>query len=242
MLGNIWISSALVVIAIFSTGAIYKSYSDIKEAKQIQEHYEIVKDIKTKIALQYNLNPDEITRDDIIAHLPKGENWEKILLLDRDKSSNISNKELINAEGNITISADERLKVLALRAKLKDIQETNFIVNTEGNIDISIKTELKNLTSQEKRIDENLKKAIDFLIYEIIYNNKNTSDTFDTLTTVLEDKEFFDYSDIVNDFGKTSEIDIINAKKDYLKSKLKEELLKNPNASKSTLYERLKDL
>ncbi len=120
MIGKVFISSIIVIALIFLASSIENSKSNIKEAKQIQEQYEIIKDIKTKIALQYNLNPDEITRDDIIAHLPKGENWEKILLLDRDKSSNISNKELINAEGNITISADERLKVLALRAKLLD--------------------------------------------------------------------------------------------------------------------------
>ena len=47
MIGNIWISSSLVVVAMFSTGALLKSLSDIKEAKQIQEHYEIVSEIKT---------------------------------------------------------------------------------------------------------------------------------------------------------------------------------------------------
>ena len=93
MLGNIWLSSALIVTAIFSISAMYKSYSDIQEAKQIQEHYEIISEIKTLIAKQYNKNPLDITRDEIIANLPKGENWEKVLLLDRDKSSNLSNKE-----------------------------------------------------------------------------------------------------------------------------------------------------
>ncbi len=52
MIGNIFISSALVVVVIFSTGALFKSLSDIKEAKEIQEHYEIVKDIKTLLAKQ----------------------------------------------------------------------------------------------------------------------------------------------------------------------------------------------
>ena len=56
MIGNIFISSALVVVVIFSTGALFKSLSDIKEAKEIQEHYEIVKDIKTLLAKQYNIN------------------------------------------------------------------------------------------------------------------------------------------------------------------------------------------
>lgn len=92
MLGNIWLSSALIVTAIFSVGAMYKSYSDIQEAKQVQEHYEIISEIKTLLAKQYNKNPQDITRDEIIAHLPKGGNWEKVLLLDRQKDSNLSNK------------------------------------------------------------------------------------------------------------------------------------------------------
>ena len=121
MLGNIWLSSALIVTVIFSAGAMYKSYSDIQEAKQIQEHYEIISEIKTLLAKQYNKNPQDITRDEIIAHLPKGGNWEKVLLLDRQKDSNLSNKALVNEDGKIEISEDEKLKLLALKAKLKDV-------------------------------------------------------------------------------------------------------------------------
>ena len=104
MIGNIWLSSALIITAIFSSSALYKSYSDMQEAKQIQENYEIISDIKTLIAKQYNKNPEEITRDEIIAHLPRGGNWEKVLLLDRNKESNLPNKELVNEEGKLEIS------------------------------------------------------------------------------------------------------------------------------------------
>ena len=69
MIGNIWLSSALIIIAIFSSSALYKSYSDIQEAKQIQENYEIISNIKTLLAKQYNKNPEDVTRDEIIAHL-----------------------------------------------------------------------------------------------------------------------------------------------------------------------------
>ena len=58
MLGNIWLSSALIVTAIYSTSAMYKSYSDAQEAKEIQENYQIITDIKTLLANQYNKNPD----------------------------------------------------------------------------------------------------------------------------------------------------------------------------------------
>ena len=97
MLGNIWLSSALIVTAIFSGSAFYKSYIDIQEAKQIQENYEIISEIKTLLAIQYNKNPDKITRDEIIAHLPRGGNWEKVLLLDRQEGSNLSNKASITS-------------------------------------------------------------------------------------------------------------------------------------------------
>ena len=137
MIGNIFISSALVVVVIFSTGALFKSLSDIKEAKEIQEHYEIVKDIKTLLAKQYNINIEDITRDDIIAYLPQGENWEKVLLLDRRKDSKLgSDKDFINEKANITISKDEKLKLLALKAKLKDIQNTNELIQSQGTVKV----------------------------------------------------------------------------------------------------------
>ena len=111
MIGNIWLSSALIIIAIFSSSALYKSYSDIQEAKQIQENYEIISNIKTLLAKQYNKNPEDVTRDEIIAHLPSGGNWDKVLLLDRNESSTLANKELINDEGKFEISEDQKLKL-----------------------------------------------------------------------------------------------------------------------------------
>ena len=126
MFGNIWLSSALIVTAIFSASAMYKSYSDVQEAKQIQENYEIISEIKTLLSKQYNKNPQDITRDEIIVHLPKGENWEKVLLLDRNKSSNLTNKELVYISGNGELSQDEKLKLLALKAKLKNIIDVSY--------------------------------------------------------------------------------------------------------------------
>jgi hypothetical protein len=127
MIGNIWLSSALIITAIFSSSALYKSYSDIQEAKQIQENYEIISNIKTLLAKQYNKNPEDITRDEIIAHLPRGGNWEKVLLLDRNDSSTLANKELVNDEGKFEISEDQKLKLLALKAKLKNITDVSSI-------------------------------------------------------------------------------------------------------------------
>ncbi len=191
MLGNIWLSSALIVTAIFSAGAMYKSYSDIQEAKQIQEHYEIISEIKTLIAKQYNKEPNEITRDEIIAHLPKGENWEKVLLLNRDKSSNWDNKELIDKDGKIVISEDEKLKLLALKAKLKDVIDVNSIEAVDKKYTFEVGKVEKNRVLKDIDIEDSITKAIHFLGTEILYSNKSVSETMDKL--LADENKFIPY-------------------------------------------------
>lgn len=237
MIGNIFISSALVVVVIFSTGALFKSLSDIKEAKEIQEHYEIVKDIKTLLAKQYNINIEDITRDDIIGYLPQGENWEKVLLLDRRKDSKLgSNKDFINEEANIIISKDEKLKLLALKAKLKDIQNTNELTEKDNKIEVIIGKEGQNIYSKQQKLDDSIKIAINFLFQEIVYKS---GDLKTKLDEALKDKVFFDYSLIEYDFETTDTTELAAKRKVYLKQKIKDELLKNNNTINSSLYEKL---
>ena len=237
MIGNIFISSALVVVVIFSTGALFKSLSDIKEAKEIQEHYEIVKDIKTLLAKQYNINIEDITRDDIIAYLPQGENWEKVLLLDRRKDSKLgSGKDFINEKANITISKDEKLKLLALKAKLKDIQNTNELTEKDNKIEVIIGKEAQNIYSKQQKLDDSIKIAINFLFQEIVHKS---GDITTKLNEALTDKVFFDYSKIEYDFETTDTTELAAKRKVYLKQKIKEELLKNNNTINSSLYEKL---
>lgn len=233
MLGNIWLSSALTVTAIFSAGAIYKSYSDIQEAKQIQEHYEIISDIKTLIAKQYNKDPNEITRDEIIAHLPKGENWEKVLLLNRDKSSNLSNKELVNQSGDFEIIEDEKLKLLALKAKLKDTIDVSNITATNNKYTFEVGQQNKNSVIRDIDIEESITKSIQILSEEILY--KSGADKQTVLDTVID--EFIPYDKLY--FLEDSTDD---EKKAYFKSKIKERLYKNENALESRLYRELKDI
>lgn len=233
MLGNIWLSSALTVTAIFSAGAIYKSYSDIQEAKQIQEHYEIISDIKTLIAKQYNKDPNEITRDEIIAHLPKGENWEKVLLLNRDKSSNLSNKELVNQSGDFEIIEDEKLKLLALKAKLKDTIDVSNITATNNKYTFEVGQQNKNSVIRDIDIEESITKSIQILSEEILY--KSVADKQTVLDTVID--EFIPYDKLY--FLEDSTDD---EKKAYFKSKIKERLYKNENALESRLYRELKDI
>lgn len=243
MLGNIWLSSALTVTAIFSAGAIYKSYSDIQEAKQIQEHYEIISDIKTLIAKQYNKDPNEITRDEIIAHLPKGENWEKVLLLNRDKSSNLSNKEFVNSDGYVEISQEEKLKLLALKAKLKDTIDVSNITATNNKYTFEVGQQNKNSVIRDIDIEESITKSIQILSEEILY--KSGADKQTVLDTVID--EFTPYDKFYFDFLKTGETSISETvlksrQKVYFKSKIKERLYKNENALESRLYRELKDI
>jgi uncharacterized protein YlxP (DUF503 family) len=239
MIGNIFISSALVVVVIFSTGALFKSLSDIKEAKEIQEHYEIVKDIKTLLAKQYNINIEDITRDDIIAYLPKGGNWEKVLLLDRQKNSNLSNKEFIDKNANIEISEDEKLKLLALRAKLKDTININDSNLENKKYKITIGTNAQNIISQDKDFEDRLNKAINYLASEILYSNKDITDTLEKVFNDIdpdknENKEgFFNYKNIYLE-------DTDEKKKLYIKEKLKQRLEQNQNSIETRLYGELK--
>ena len=233
MLGNIWLSSALIVTAIFSAGAMYNSYSDIQEAKQIQENYEIISEIKTLLAIQYNKNPQEITRDEIIAHLPKGENWEKVLLLDRNKDSNLSNKELVNKDGNFEISQDEKLKLLALKAKLKNITDVNIITATNNKYTFEVGENNKNVVSKDIDIENSVNRAIHFLGVEILYSGLDKSTI---LNKIIDDllKEHNNYY-LLNELSKEE-------KEKFFKSKIKEKLYKNESSLETRLYKELENL
>ena len=231
--------------AIFSAGAMYKSYSDIQEAKQIQEHYEIISDIKTLLAKQYNKNPDEITRDEIIAYLPNGGNWEKVFLLDRNTDSTWTNKELINKDADIEISEDEKLKLLALKAKLKDITNVSTIAPVNGKYTFEVGKNNKNVVSKDIDIENSINRAIHFLGVEILYSGKTASETMTTL--MADENKFIPYDELYFNFlkdGETSisDTELKNRKKDYFKSKIKEKLYSNESAIETRLYKELEDL
>jgi len=250
MFGNIWLSSALIVTAIFSASAIYKSYSDVQEAKQIQENYEIISEIKTLLAKQYNKNPQDVTRDEIIAHLPKGENWGKVLLLDRNKDSTWTNKELVNEDGDFEISEDEKLKLLALKAKLKNITDVSTITadTTTKKYTFNVGENNKNQVLNDAEIEKSVNRAIHFLEIEILYSAQTVTSTMTTLMAdyTPEDK-FIPYDRMYQDFKKTGETSITDSelkirKQDYFKLKIKEKLELNETAIETKLYEKLKDV
>lgn len=244
MIGKILISSALIVSLMFIASQIESSKSNIKEAKQIQEHYEIIKDIKTQIALRYNINPENITRDDIIAHLPKGENWEKVLLLDREKSSSLKNKEFVNSSANIVINKDEKLKLLALKAKLKDIVDTNKLTLEDENYTLEVAKDIDDGFLKDEKLKKDINIAINFLYQEIVISKPDAKTSLElVLELVLKDKSdggfFFDYSNINYDFGKMANMELKIKQKEYLKQKIKDELLKSKDAKYSTLFEKI---
>ncbi len=243
MLGNILISSALVVVTIFSTGALWKSLSDIKEANQIQEHYKIVSEIKTLLAKQYNKNPENITRDEIIIHLPNGQNWEKILLLDRDKSSTISNKSLINKDADIEISEDEKLKLLALKAKLKDLTDINSVSPINGKYIFEVGKSEKNSIVQDLEIQENVDKAIHSLSQDILYvSNPSKSSILDSVLENFTPYEKFYFTFLKENETNISEDELKKRKKDFFKQKIKEKLYKNESSIETRLYKELESL
>ena len=243
MLGNIWISSTLVVVTIFSTGALWKSLSDIKETKQLQEHYEIISEIKTLLAKQYNKNPEDITRDEIIVHLPNGQNWEKVLLLDRDKSSAISNKSLINKDGYIEISEDEELKLLALKAKLKYLTDVNSITPENGKYIFEIGKSEKNAVVQDLEIQKSVDKAIHALSQDILYTS--TSSKSFVLNSVLENftpYEKFHFTFLKENETSISEDVLKERQQAYFKQKIKEKLYKNESSIETRLYKEFESL
>ena len=251
MFGNIWLSSALIVTAIFSASAMYKSYSDVQEAKQIQENYEILSEIKTLIAKQYNKDPQDIKIDELRAFLPKGENWEKVLLLDRNKNSTLTNKGAVNSDGKIEISPDEKLKLLALRAKLKNIIDVNAITvdATTKKYTFEIGQNNKNEIVYDKDIENSINRAIHFLEIEILYSNKTVSET---MTKLLDDNNnFIPYDKMYQDFRTPSQISsntvlsdgtLKDLKQAYFKSKIKDKLYLNETAMETKLYLQLKDV
>ena len=245
MIGNIWLSSALIITAIFSSSALYKSYSDMQEAKQIQENYEIISDIKTLIAKQYNKNPEDITRDEIIAHLPRGGNWEKVLLLDRNESSTLSNKELVNEAGNFEISEDQKLKLLALKSKLKNIMDVSTITadSSTKKYTFEVGDLEKNRVLLDSDLEKSITKAIYFLSVDILYAT-GTVYINTVLTQNIED--FTPYESLYQDFKTTSETSISDTElktrqQAFFKSKIKEKLILNETAMETRLYLKLKD-
>ena len=248
MFANIWVSSALIVTLMFSAGAMYKSYSDVQEAKQVQEHYEIVSKIKTTLAKQYNKNPEEITREEIIAFLPDGGNWDKVLLLDRQSSSTLDNDDdiLINEDGNIKINKEEKLKLLALKAKLKDIINVDEVETTTVDDKTFYTFEIgkneKNNIINDIEIEKALTRAVDYLAQDILYGENASSLSQGEFNAIIEDLTPNDNIYLYDTEEEALSEESLTDKEKYFKTKLIEKLKRNESAIETKLYEKVKDL
>lgn len=242
MLGNIWLSSAIAVVAIFSASVAYKSYSDLQDVKHMQESYEIIRDIKTLLAYKYSIDPQNISRDEIIALLPQNGNWEWLLLLDRTSSADLQNDALLQEDGTLQISEEDKLKLFALRAKLKESGNDNSVSEVEisgkKNLILDVGIEEKNLSYKDEAIQKALQKVIHASLYSIETITKTDYDT------LVEDN--IPYNLMYQDFSKDGETlplddDILKQRKEeYFKQRILEVLLKSQSPRDVKLYNKLK--
>ena len=149
--------------------------------------------------------------------------------------------ELYRTKGqqNKRASEDEKLKLLALRAKLKDTININDSNLENKKYKITIGTNAQNIISQDKDFEDRLNKAINYLASEILYSNKDITDTLEKVFNDIdpdknENKEgFFNYKNIYLE-------DTDEKKKLYIKEKLKQRLEQNQNSIETRLYGELK--
>lgn len=238
MIGNLWVSSAVAITIIFSASISYKSYQDIQNAKNIQQSFEIITEVKELIAKQYNKNPSDITRDEIIAFLPKGKNWEQILLSNR-RDGSIHQDALLDESGNFILDENEKIKLLALKAKLQEygMQSSTSTNGNEVKFDIGMTD--KNFIYKDKVFNSKLNKTIE-LIFLYIDSGSSVSETI----SMIDANTPFDY--IYQDMKTSNELslsveEIQTRKKTYFKTKIKEKLLSSKNSRDMMIYNILKD-
>jgi hypothetical protein len=241
MYSNIFLSVGLVIDGIIFASATYKSYSDVQEAKQIQENYEIISEIKSLLASEYNKSTKEITRDEIMAHLPSGEYWEKVLLINRDLSSTLANDELINIDGNIVISSEEKIKLLALRSKLRTIQDlSDYTEDQNKKITYDVWVDKQSPLHKDNIISFNIDKVI-----EIAYINKDSTNFETDFNNILD--EYTPYNEIYQNLLNTEDEVITDEelkirKQTYFKEKIQEKLQFSKNTKDMEIYELVKSL
>lgn len=225
MLGNIWISSALVITSIFTLFMVSKSYYDLKDAKEIQQSYELISQIKNNISSQYEKDLSEINKDEVLSFLPKNGVWENSILIDNEK-------ELLNDDGNLIINTDDKIKVFALESKLSNLNTLNNVQESNGE-------KVYTITKQtfHKR-DEQIKKEVLNLIESLSYV---------TITESLLDELILDipsnllrYQLLSEDENLTQE-EFETKKKLYIKKLLKEKLENSTNLRDYQTYENCKD-
>jgi len=238
MIGNIWLYSTLTIATIFSASVAYKAYSDIQEAKDIQQSFEIISQIKQRVAKEYNKSPEDVTRDEVIAYLPKGPNWEKVLLVSRSSGNTLINSDaLLNADGEFELDEDEKVKLLALNAKLKEYGIEQTQETSSNKVTFKMGMQEKNFSYKDNVIAEKVTKTI-----EILYLNKNSLDT--EFTKIIQNNTPYNY--IYHDLKKTdtekpSTSEVKLRKEVYFKKRIKQRLISSKNSRDIEIYDLIKD-
>jgi hypothetical protein len=208
----------------------------------MQENYEIISDIKSLLAKQYNRKTKDIIRKEIIMHLPNGENWEKVLLLNRNESSTetvnaIDTDSLMNVDGKIVLNENEKIKLFALKLKLNNISDISTVTVTDAKYKFNIGNVKKNIIQKDESIRKNLKFAIECLSNNLLYSSPQTISVAlsNCVTTYMPE------DDIYQTLNTGSESEKLQAKKDYFKDRIKSILLEQNSAIETKLYSQLKD-
>ncbi|WP_419764058.1 MAG: hypothetical protein ACNI28_09715 [Arcobacter sp.] len=237
MYSHIFLSVGLVIAAMIFASASYKSYEEIQEAKQIEETYTIVSQIKSLLAEQYNKNIKEITRDEIIAHLPSGDYWEKVLLINRDPNSTLAKDEFINEDGDMVISTDEKIKLLTLRNRLKRIKDLDaYTADTNKNIIYDVWADNQTNVYKDNIINKTIEK-----VTNIVYIDNGVSD----LKTILNNYTPYNaiYQNMLESKDETISSDELKTRKQtYFKERLQEKLKLSKNTKDMAVYNLVKGL
>lgn len=238
MIGNLWVSSAVAITVIFSASISYKSYQDIQNAKNIQQSFEIITEIKELLAKQYNKDPSQITRDEIIAFLPKGKNWEQVLLSDR-RDGDIHKNALLDEEGNFVLNEEEKIKLLALKAKLKEYGMQSSTTSSGKLVKFDIGMTDKNISYKDIALQRSIDKTIELIFLSIQKGDSNSS-----ITKMIENHTPYEniYQDMKQSSTENLTLEQINNRKEqYFKSRIKRQLLDSKNSRDMKIYNTLKD-
>ncbi len=222
---KVFLTSSLVFMSIVTGIATYKAYVNTDKIKVIQENITLLQEIKTLISQQYQINPDKITRQELIALLPKNGHWDKLFLLNRNESFDtaISDNIFLDPNGLAKISSNDKISLLAFRKKLKSNGTTS---SDKVSFNIISKVESKNY--DYKLIEEKLQNTIDYLVAEVIYQGKTLNQT--KINTIIAD---FTPSQIKGE-NKAK-------KQANFKKILKEKLKNSKKAQEGALYLKIKD-
>lgn len=261
MVNNVIVLSSLVVVSILFLGALNKSYDDIEKAKQVQESYDLLSQVKALIAKRYNKSEEDITRDDILSLLPDNTSFDKMLLQrrmyqDQDKKVTLDEKEkiLLNKDAKVQISEKDKIALLALKVKLKSLIKKDKVEGTTASDNAFAYTILY---EDEAQRDKNLKKAIDNTIdYLFVKYQENptsgsgtSSQTLDNNKFKEEAKKFTPYNSITqkqitdnsngNTLSTTDESQIKTKKEEFFQKLIIKEAKNSKDITRKKLYDKL---